>query len=152
MKKEYEMPDEYKRNLALLVEMIEERDEYVRIMPTLPPGVRAQAKSALDELNCAVEGAERRLAAEYERFQNEQRSREELRETFGRLQATVERIYIVNKHTKPHLIEDFEAVVFQDMPNEEIEEFYDRIAIREAAELDEILKAEAEAVARQANS
>ena len=149
MEKEYEMPDEYKRNLARVVEMIEERDEYVRIMPTLPPDVRAEAKPALDELNRAVERAERELAAEYDRFQNEQRCKAELRETFARLEATVERIFIVNKHTRPHLIEGFKAAVFQDMTGEEIEEFYDRIAVREAAELDELLKAEAEAVARK---
>ena len=45
---------------------------------------------------------------------------------------SVEILFIEIKNHKPHLFEEFKKVVFQDMKPEEIKEFYEQVARREA--------------------
>lgn len=139
VKKEYEMPDEYQKNLAILTEMIDKRDEYARAIPLLPPDKRAEAQPALAELSAAVENIEQTLADEYEKFQAEKHREDEIEQTIGRGMEAVENLFIIMKHQIPHLFEKFKQTVMQDMTEEEKQEFYDRIAILEATRLKEIL-------------
>jgi hypothetical protein len=139
-KKEYEMPDEYKRQLEGLTYLISERDEYARIMPTLPPDIRAKAMPAFRQLNDSVEILEQKLAEEYERFQAEQR---DLEEEFERirikyLERTVKQFIFIKKNHPPKVLQAFEAAVIEDKSPEEEKEFYDLLAIREAEDSEEL--------------
>lgn len=41
-REEYEMPADYQRQAEQMLELIESRDEYARIMPTLPPEMKQE--------------------------------------------------------------------------------------------------------------
>jgi hypothetical protein len=138
-KEEYEMPAAYQAQLKQLVEMIEARDRYAKIFPTLPPDVRREAKPPYDELCRSIENLEQKLADEYERFQEEQRREQELYE-LTYLQDTIsEELFIRVKHRKPYLFRKFEEYATRDMTAEERAEHYEIIARREAEELEDIL-------------
>jgi hypothetical protein len=139
-KKEYEMPDEYKRQLEALTYLISERDEYARIMPTLPPDIRAKAMPAFRQLDDSVKTLEQKLAEEYERFQAEQR---DLETEFERirikyLERTVKQFIFIRKNHPPQVLQAFEIAVVEDMTPEQEKEFYDLLAIREAEESKEL--------------
>ena len=185
---EFEMPDEYKRNLEILMDLLKDRDEYQELLPTLAPDVRAEAMPAFQELCAACDDLEQKLADEYERYQNEQnefaRRRAERKhkhltwaaKTLLHLQRTKspeaarafelamiedktpeeekefyfyvkmqeaeelsEKRYIIIKHTKPHLFEEFHQISVDSLTPEELQEFLDRIAHLEATQLEDIL-------------
>lgn len=129
---EFEMPEGYRQYLQTLTEMIEERDHYAREIPNLPPDLRAQAQPALAELSRAIENLEQRLADEYERYQAEKRKESEISAHINRGMEAVENLFIHFKNNVPHRFKEFEKIVIQGMTPEEVEEFYDRVAIREA--------------------
>lgn len=137
--KEYEMPDEYKQNLLKLTEMIEARDAYAREMPNVPPEKRAEAASALADFTDAINKTEQLLADEYEQFQSEKRRQDGIDDAIARGMEATEKLFIIIKHQKPHLFEEFKKIVIQDMTFEEEQEFYDRIAVLEATKLKDIL-------------
>lgn len=71
-RKEYEMPAEHNEYLEKLAEMIEHRDENQRLIPLLPPEMRAEAALPMQRLNESIEEFEQKLAEAYEAFQEEQ--------------------------------------------------------------------------------
>ena len=133
------MPIEYQENLQKLAEMIESRDEYERLLPTLPPDVRAEALPHLRDLNSAIENLEQKMADEYERFQAEKRREDKISQLVAKATSAVEKLFIIIKYQVPHLFEEFKAVATQGLTDDEVQEFYDRIAILEATKLEEIL-------------
>jgi hypothetical protein len=138
-KTEYEMPDEYKKNLAILLEFIESREMYLKEFPNLTSDEQALAKPSLDELDCVIDEIETALAAEYEQFQAEKHREATLDQLFTEAETLAKHQFIIIKHTKPKLFEQFKKITFQDMSVDEIEDFYDEIAILEATGLDKIL-------------
>jgi hypothetical protein len=161
MNKEYEMPDEYQQRLDQITEMRQERDKVVRQLPSMPPATRKQIQPMVARLNAIIKSTEQELAVDYETYQNQRRLSDELRQLdeelrrtgdndlplegealahFKGAEAAAERLFILFKHAKPHLLEEFKAKVFADATPEYIEEFYEEIALREAFELDELLK------------
>jgi hypothetical protein len=138
-KTEYEMPDEYKKNLAILLEFIESREMYLKEFPNLTPDEQALAKPSLDELDRVIDEIETALAAEYEQFQAERHREATLDRLFAEADILVKHQFIIIKHTKPKLFEQFKKITFQDRTADEIEDFYDEIAILEATDLDNIL-------------
>lgn len=138
-KEEYEMPADYQRQAEQMLELIESRDEYERIMPTLPPDVRAETMPHYQKLCSAVDELEEKMAYEYERYQEEQRIEQELYELTYLKDMMSEELFIKVKHQRPYIFEKFEAKVTEGMTDAEREEHYRIIARREEAELEDIL-------------
>lgn len=108
--KEYEMPEEYQRNLQIWLEMLEQRDEYAKAIPHLPPDDRAKALPVFEEFKKSVATIELELAKEYEKFQAEKRREAEIDAVLAKAEVSSERLYIIIKHTKPHLFEEFHRI------------------------------------------
>jgi hypothetical protein len=143
-KQNYEMDDEYKQQLQDLTQMIEQHAEYSRILPTLPVKVRAEAAAVLQKLGDAIENLEQKLAEKYEIIQKHKKL--ELKyliktdDAAEKVWENMERIFIVAKHKGDKaFFEKFEAQVTGKMAPEIKEEFYDRVAIRESYDLQNIL-------------
>lgn len=131
-KKEYEMPAKYQENLAALMEMIEDRDRYEKEIPNLPADVQKQAKPILDDLSKQIEIAEQSLADEYERYQAEKRRDDEVSNLIDQGFENMIELFIIMRRDVPHKFEEFKQAVTKDLPPELEQEFYDRVAIREA--------------------
>jgi hypothetical protein len=141
-KEEYEMPAEYQEQAKQLVELIESRDEYARMMPTMPPELYREAKPHYDKLNASVEELEEKMAYEYERYQEEQRLDQELYEMTWLQDLMSEELFIKVKHQRPHIFEGFEKYATKGMTDAEREEQFAIIARRETEELEDILSGE----------
>ncbi len=146
--KEFEMPEEYKTNLAHLTEFIEAREGYrEQIRDALVKGVRVSAadKAMVDEklreFDRIIDSLEKDLAEEYERYQAEQAKEAEFSEKIDQANETMKHLYIIVKHQTPHLLESF-AQCLDPLTPEMREEFFDEVAILEATKLDAILKGE----------
>ena len=147
-KKEYEMPEEYKKNLAHLTEFLEAREGYrEQIRDSLARGVRVSAtdKAMVDEKLCEfdtiIDGLEKVLAEEYERYQTEKAKEAEISEQLAEAWEAQKHLYIIIKHQKPDLLDSFTECLDPLTP-EEREEFFDEVTILEATQLDAILNGE----------
>jgi hypothetical protein len=75
-----------------------------------------------------------------ERYEDEQsRKDEEMGKMLDHLDELSNDLYLIIKHQKPHLFEEFHRITTLDMTPEELEEFQKKIAHLEATRLDEIL-------------
>ena len=140
--KEYEVPDEYKRNLAQLAEFLEDRERFVKSMADVPAHLMDDAKAQLRKFDDGIEGLEKLLAEEYERHQAEQANEAEITESVDKGWEASKRIYIMIKHQTPHLLESFTKQVLDPMDEDLREEFLDAVAVLETTKLDAILKGE----------
>lgn len=143
-KKVYEMPEEYKQNLQTLTEMLNEREEFERFLPTLPPKDRAEAQAILREYDKDLNTLEQGLADEYEAFQERERNIEVLNkkadEAGAILYEHIQRSFILMKHKLPaEEFEKFEKKWTGRMGKAEREEFYELVAHRESYDLENIL-------------
>ena len=143
-RKEYEMPEDYKENLGKLTELLDQQAEFERILPTLPPDVRAEAMPHICALNESIEEYEQLLAEEYEDYQKRRQkidAAERAKIIAGaQLQEQLERMFIVAKHKlEPEMFKNFESSVMGKLSPEDREEFYDAVAIRESYDLENIL-------------
>lgn len=140
-KKVYEMSAEYKNYLEKLAYLIDERDRFAKIIPTLPPDLQIEAMPKLRDLSEAVENLEQQMADEYEQYQKQSREIEERKnEARSKLMEKMQRIFIVAKHKfEPEKFAEFEKGVTKNMSPEDREIFYDHIAIRESYDLENIL-------------
>ena len=147
--KEYEMPAEYKQNLAHLADFIDARDQFKQqIRDGLARGVRVSAadKALVDEkmldMEKVIDNLERMLAEEYDRYQAEQAREADISTKLDEGNELAKQLYIIIKHTQPHLLESFTKTLDPLLP-EEREQFFDEVAILEATKLKEILNGEA---------
>ena len=147
--KEYEMPEEYKRNLAHLTDFLEAREGYrEQIREASARGVRvspadkAMVDEKLREFDQIIDNLEKGLAKEYERYQAEQAHNAEIADIMDKSWEAQKRIYIIIKHQKPHLLESFTETL-EPLTDEDREQFFDGVAILEATKLDAILKGKA---------
>ncbi len=138
-KKEYEMPAEYQEQVKMYLELLESRDEYTKLLSTLPPEAYRQAKPIFDELCASVDDLEEKLAFEYERYQEEQRRDQELYEMTWEQDVISEELFIQVKHQRPHIFEKFVEYATEGMTEAEREEQFAIIARREQEELEDIL-------------
>jgi hypothetical protein len=143
-KQDHESDDEYKQQLQDLTQLIEQHAEYSRLLPTLPAEARAEAAPILRQLGDAIENLEQKLAEKNEIIQKQKKL--ELKNLIKKEDAAenlwenMERIFIVAKHKgDKEFFEKFEAQVTGKMTSEAKEEFYDRVAIRESYDLQNIL-------------
>jgi hypothetical protein len=85
------------------------------------------------DANRKIEEQEAALALEYETYQVFCREKEKLETFMDGLEVGKEGAYIYIKRHLPDKLEIVEAVLFFGWNSEEIEAFYDRVAILEAA-------------------
>jgi hypothetical protein len=143
-KHDYETDAEYKQQLQDLTQMIEQHAEYSRLLPTLPVEARTEASAVLRQLGNAIENLEQKLAEKYEIIQKHKKI--ELKyliktdDAAEKVWENMERIFIVAKHKGDKaFFEKFEAQVTGKMASDIKEEFYDRVAVRESYDLQNIL-------------
>jgi hypothetical protein len=139
-KTEYEMPDEYNRNMATLLEFIEARERYRKELAVIPPWMNGdEVRNTLAELDKTIETIETALAKEYEEFQAQKSNEVIISKAVADGWEAAKKIYIGIKHQKPHTLDKFVKQCIDPMPDELREKFYDEVAIMEATQLDEIL-------------
>ncbi len=136
------MPEEYRRNAAKLAEFLEAREKYRATLKDLPPHLQDKIKAELPKFDQTIDELETLLAAEYERIQAERAMDAEISKSIAKGWEASKQIYIIIKHTKPHLLESFTKQVLDPMIDEDREEFLDGVAILETTKLDAILKGE----------
>jgi nitrate reductase beta subunit len=140
----YEMPQDYQDSLNVVLDLIEERDAFKKQIPVLPPWVNVEeARSKLAELDDVIEKAENALAAEYNAYQAHKKAEAELNKVNKEALLRMQMMYIYFKYRIPDKLEDVKAAALNGFTDEEIQEFYDGVAILEATKLEEII-AEAE--------
>jgi len=143
-RKEYPMPPEYNKYLKEFTELLDSREEYNRMLPTLPPETRREAIPLIRQLDESLGEFEQRLADEYENFQKREARIEEL-EQEKEDAATIlfehmQRGFILMKHKLPaETFQPFEKKWVGRMGKAEREEFYELVAHRESYDLENIL-------------
>jgi uncharacterized protein YigA (DUF484 family) len=137
--KVYEMEDDYKERLAALLKAIETRDELAETVKLAPPEMRREGQKILAEMNKTLEDIEALLAHAHEAYQKFRRNEEEVSEMSEQLTEKFEEHFIRAKHCQPEKFAEMEAKLLKVWTPEVIEDFYDRVAIREATHLEEIL-------------
>jgi uncharacterized FlaG/YvyC family protein len=137
--KVYEMDDDYKQALAELLEFIKLRDELAASIKTAPLEKRSALQELLTEMDKKIEACEAALAKEYEAHQTACRSQENLDEIMEDMTGRMEMFFIYVKHRLPDKFEEMKAGLFDGWTPEEIQDFYDRVATREATQLEEII-------------
>ena len=140
--KEYEMPDEYKRNLAHLAQFLEDRERFAKGMVDVPAHLMDDARAQLRKFDDVIDALEKSLAEEYGRHQSEKAREAEITESVDKGWEASKRIYILIKHQTPHLLESFTKQVLDPMDEDLREEFLDAVAVLETTKLDAILKGE----------
>ena len=143
----YEDDDEFVKRIEAELEKYRQfRATQVKMLKFTSPHHRAKKKFQIGVIDKQIQQAERKLR-EYKnnhlnkdgKVEKENPNQEKLDAAFAKAQEAHERIYILYKHTQPHLIEDFTKIAADGYTPEELEEFFANIARREAEELKEIL-------------
>jgi hypothetical protein len=151
----YETDDEFKEMEAQLEHYIEIRNHAAKGLD-LPNSdeQRKELRDALDELDFVIERIREELRNYLEDYLEESRvkieflDQEKLDAAFEKARIAHERVYLVYKHTRPDLVEEFLRTAFETLNPDEREEFWQNVARRELDELDEILESvEADATA-----
>lgn len=138
--KVYEMSGHYKRATAELLELINKRDVLAATIKTAPLELKSEGRRILAEMDAKIDEAETGLAAEYKAHQLLCQLQEAQDALLDKMMIHTERMFIYNKHKQPpEKFKEFEAHVLSHFTPDELQAFYDRIAVREAAQLDEIL-------------
>lgn len=139
---EVELSDDYQSGMETLLKFIEHRDFLLKELPNFSFEDIAGARRALNDLTKKVERLETLLGKEYEEIVKDQRREQEVYEA-TRLQNQISREhFIMVKHLKPHIFEEFKKWVFNYMTDEEIKEELEIIKRREKKELAAILAAD----------
>lgn len=135
----YEMSDDYKKAVEDLLGFIELREELAKTLKTALPERVRELHELLAEMDKSIDTCEAALADQYEAYQNKCRAEEELDEMSAEAEKRVEMVFIYFKHRHPEKFVELKTTLFAKWTDEEIQDFYDRVAIREATELEEII-------------
>lgn len=144
---DYESDDEFVKKIETELEKYKKvRESQIRMLKFISPHHRAKKKFQIGVLDKQIRQAEQKLKEYRIEFlnknksgENENPNQEKLDAAFAKADEANERIYILTKHTKPHLLEGLAKIATECYTPEETKEFYARVAKREAEELDEIL-------------
>ncbi len=139
---EVELSKEYEDGTKNLLELIEHRDFLIKELPNFSFEDITQARITLRDLTRKIEKLETLLEKEYELLVNEQRHEHELYEATWLQDQISREHFIMVKHLKPDIFEDFKKWVFNHMTDEEIKEELKIIKHREKTELESILAAD----------
>lgn len=139
---EIELPDDYQSGMETLLNFIKHRDFLAKELRNFSFEDLASARKTLNNLTRKIKKLENLLGKEYEQIVKDQRQDQELYEA-TELQDQISREhFIMVKHLKPHIFEEFKKWVFRHMTDEEIKEELEIIKQRERTELEAILAAE----------
>lgn len=139
---EVELSSEYQEGMTVLLKFIEHRDFLAKELLNFSLEDITQARITLRTLTKKIEKLETLLENEYEELIKDQRRDQELYEaTYLQDQISREH-FIMVKHLKPHIFEEFKKWVFNFMTDEEIKEELKIIKDRERTELEAILAAD----------
>lgn len=137
--KVYEMRDDYKKAVEDLLGFIKLREELAKTLKTAVPERVRELHELLAEMDKSIDACEAALANQYEAYQTKCRAEEELDEMSAEVEKRVEIVFIYIKHRHPEKFDELKTAIFANLTPEEIQDFYDRVAIREATELEEII-------------
>jgi len=136
-KKVYPMSAQYNKNLQILTQMLDEREEFKREMTFLPNEKKAEAFAALSKFDKSLDNLEQKLAEDYDKHQKKEKHKEKLA---ARIYEQMQRMFIVAKHRfEPAEFAAYEERVLATMTPENKKEFYELIAHRESYDLENIL-------------
>lgn len=139
---EIELSDDYQNGMEILLKFIEHRDFLLKQLPNFSFEDIPQARSALKDLTKKIDKLEVLLAKEYEEMVKDQRRDQEVYEATWPQNQISQEHFIMVKHLKPHIFEEFKKWVFNYMTDEEIKEELEIIKQREKTELAAILAAD----------
>ena len=137
-----ELPADYISGTETLLKLVEHRDFLVRELPYFSFEDLAPAREALHKLAGKIERLETLLEREYKEIVKDQRQSQELCEATWLQDQISREHFIMVKHLKPHIFEEFKKWVFRYMTDEEIKEELTIIKSREKTELAAILAAD----------
>lgn len=137
--KEFPMPDDYNKQAAKLVELLEIRDKINEQIEFMTPEQRRQFVKDSAELEKKIDSYETLLGGQYEVYQLLRLVETEIEKIDARMLVRIQKFFIFLKHrAPPEKLAEFVEII-NILPPEERENFYDQAAILEATELDEIL-------------
>lgn len=143
---EYSSEEEYKRFEMLIDNWDEWREQTVKNMKYFPAPEQAIKRLQIANLENMIARARRNLKKFQEageRIEEAEKKIEQaeagLEEAMEEAERLSEKRYIIIKHTKPHLFEEFHQISVDCLTPEELQEFLDRIAHLEATQLEDIL-------------
>lgn len=139
---EVELSADYKSGMETLLRFIEHRDFLAKELPNFSFEDITQARTTLSILTRKIDKLETLLGQEYEELVKDQRREQELYEATWLQDQISREHFIMVKHLKPHIFEEFKKWVFNSMTDEEIKEELKVIKHREQTELEAILAAE----------
>lgn len=142
--KVYPMDESYNKAAADLLELIEARDLLAEALKIARPEDIPEMRKLLADTNAKIEECEAALAAEYEAYQNHRRLEEERDEMLDDMMRRMEMVFIHVKYRHPEKLEEMKAALFNEWTPEEIEAFYDRVAVLEAGDLISIIAQQGE--------
>lgn len=151
----YETDDYFKECEAQLEHNIKIRDHLVTGLDlNTTDEQRKELQKGIYNLDFVIERIKEELRLYLDDYlkeycvEKEVEDEEKLNAAFERAQIANERIYLIQKHKRPELVEEFLKITFAAFTSDEIEEFWRNTRKRETDELDEIL----ESVAAEATS
>lgn len=145
--KEYPPDEEYFQFKAEIEGWIEWRNRLAKKIKYLSPTKQRIKRLQLIDFDNKIAKAKKALIAFYkagqqvERIEEKQILRSKLIDrALDIAERASEKLYVIIKHQKPHLFEEFHKIATQDLTPEELREFNERIKHLEATKLDDILE------------
>jgi hypothetical protein len=139
---EVELSDDYQSGMEILLKYIEHRDFLLKELAHFSFEDISQARFTLNDLTKKVVKLEILLGREYEEIVKDQRRDQEIHEATWLQHQISREHFIMVKHLKPHIFEQFKRWVFNHMTDEEIKEELKIIRQLEEKELAAILAAD----------
>jgi hypothetical protein len=113
-RKEYEMPDDYKRSTQNLLNAIELRERLVGMLKIARPAKRAKIVESIAQLDRQIDKHEQALANEYEITQKKCRAEEEYEAQLKETEKLTDLMLADMKVKDPELYLKFKAALSED--------------------------------------
>lgn len=139
---EVELSEDYESGMETLLKFIEHRDFLVKELSNFSLEEITEVRQTLNTLNKKIEKLETILEREYDELVKDQRHKQELHEATWLQDQISREHFIMVKHLKPHIFEEFKKFVFNPMRDEEIIEELKIIKQLEKTKLKAILAAD----------
>lgn len=139
---EVELSADYQSGTETLLDLIKHRDFLAKELPNFSFEDITEVRRSLRILTRKIEKLEILLGKEYDELAKEQRYDQEVYEATWLQDQISREHFIMVKHLKPHIFEEFKKWVFNAMTDEEIKEELKIIKQREETELEAILAAD----------
>ena len=136
-RKEFPMPDDHKKLMADLLELVARRDKCAADLKYAAPELREKLRKEIARADKLIERGEATLARDYEEHQKNCRNDEEWEATMRKM----ERFYVYVMYRRPEMFSEVATSILRYVYNvaKDGEGFHDRIEILIATQLDEIL-------------